>query len=258
MKRLIRIGVVAKITLLEALRRKDLYVLLILSLVIVGGAGCIRFFGIEGLQRFLKDVTLLVTNVCLTVIVVTATARQFPRELEMRTLYPLLAKPLTRLEFIVGKFVGCWAMGAFTLFLFSLEFLLALRIFGGGTGWIFAQAVYLRLLYVAVVVAMTLLLSLFLTHGANVTLSLLLCMGASLFSRSINLIHAELGWLGQKVVLGLYYLVPHVDLFDMSKKVVHDWEPIAAPYMVLLTVYAIVYVVLLLGGAQIRFARRTL
>jgi ABC-type transport system involved in multi-copper enzyme maturation permease subunit len=240
-KRLIRIGIVAKLTLLESLRRKDLYVLLILSMVIVGGAGCIRFFGIEGIQRFLKDVALLVTNICLTVIVVTATARQFPHELESRTLYPLLAKPLTRLEFIVGKFLGCWAMGAFTLALFSLEFLVALR-----------------LLYVALVVAMTLFLSLFLTHAANVTFTLLLCLGASIFSRSINLIHAELGWLGQKVVLALYYVIPHVDLFDMSKKVVHDWEPIPATYLAILTVYAVVYVVLFLGGAQLRFGRRTL
>jgi len=257
-KSLVRIGVVAKITLLEALRRKDLYVLLILSLVIIGGAGCVRFFGIEGLQRFLKDVALLVTNLCLTITVVTATARQFPRELEARTIYPLLAKPLTRLEFVIGKFAGCWAMGAFTLALFSLEFLVALGIFGASTDWVFAQAVYLRLLYVAVVVAMTLFFSLFLTHGANVTVSLLVCLGASLFSRSINLIHAELGWLGQKVVVAVYYIIPHVDLFDMSKKVVHDWEPIAAKYMLILTAYAAVYVILFLGGAQLRFARRAL
>jgi len=109
-----------------------------------------------------------------------------------------------------------------------------------------------------VVVAMTLFLSLFLTHGANVTVALLLCLGASLFSRSVNLIHAELGWLGQKVIVALYYLLPHVDLFDMSKKVVHDWQPIGFKYLVILTLYAAVYVVLFLGAAQLRFSRRTL
>lgn len=258
MNRLVRIGMVAKITVLEALRRKDLYVLLILSLVFIGGTGAVRFFETAGFERFLKEVSLKVIHICLTVIVVTATARQLPREFEARTIYPLLAKPLSRLEFLVGKFVGCFLMGAFTLLLFNVEFFVATQIFGANLGWVFLQGVYLSLLFVALVVAMTLCFSFFLTQGANITVSLLVCFGAGLFSRSITLIHAEMGWLGQKAILGLYHVFPHVDLFDLTAKIVHGYPPIAFKFLLILTIYAVIYVVLLLGIAQLRFRRRPL
>lgn len=248
-------------TLLESIRRKDIYVLLILSLVLMGGAGSIRFFGVGGLERFLKDISLFVINACVLVLCVTAAARQLPRELEMRTIFPLLAKPLSRGEFLLGKYLGALLLATLALALFALEFVVISYLSGVSLGWIFAQALFLRLLSLSVIVAMTLCLSLILTHGANITISLLLVFGASLFSRSINLVYYELSDLSPllaELLLWIYYFTPHFDLFDLSDKVVHSWEPVSFSVMAILTVYGVAYTFVLLVIAQLIFRRKSI
>ena len=248
-------------TLLESIRRKDIYVLLILSLVLMGGIGSIQFFGVGGLQRFLKDISLFVVNTCVLVLCVTATARQLPRELEMRTIFPLLAKPMSRAEYLVGKYLGSLLLACVALGLFAVEFTIIAEMAGAHLGWIFVQALYLRVLSLSIVVAMTLCLSLVLTHGANVTISLLLIFGASLFSRSINLIHMNLEETSpvvSKGVLWIYYITPHFDLFDLSEKVVHSWDPISMKVLGILTLYGVAYTFLLLVIAHFIFRRKSI
>ncbi len=78
----------------------------------------------------------------------------------------------------------------------------------------------------AIVVA----LSLYMTPAANVTLSLILAFGSGVFGRLLLMAHWEHHlsalWLNL-----LYGVLPHYDYFDMSKKVVFDWD--LAPWWVL-------------------------
>jgi len=260
-ERLITLRGLVGATLLESIRRKDIYVLLILSLALMGGSGFIQFFGVSGLERFVKDISLFVINVCVLVLCVTATARQLPREIEMRTLFPLLAKPMSRGEYLVGKFFGSLLLATLALALFSLEFVLIAQMAGAHLGWIFAQALFLRLLSLSVVVAMVLCLSLVLTHSANVVISLMLVFGASLFSRSINLVYFELSEtspLAAKALTWLYYITPHFDLFDMSEKVVHNWAPVSWGTLGALTLYGVAYTFVLMVVAQLIFRRKSI
>jgi ABC-type transport system involved in multi-copper enzyme maturation permease subunit len=253
-----KVWILSKATILEALRRKDLYVLLILAFVIIAGAGLVNFFGVAGLQKFLKDISLTVITALTVVISVTVTARQLPLEFENRTLYPLLAKPISRFHFLMGKYVGALIISAFTLCVFALLFLIALRIFHASTGWIFAQAMYLRLLSLALLVALTLCLSLFVTQSANITISLLLYVGGSIFSSSIVIIYPQATSLAKQVLISFYWLLPHLELFDLSKKVIHDWAPISGKFMLILTVYAAIYVYVFLFISYLRFRRKML
>lgn len=259
--RLITLRGLVGATLLESIRRKDIYVLLILSLALMGGAGLIQFFGVSGLDRFVKDISLTVVNVCVLVLCVTATARQLPRELEMRTLHPLLAKPMSRGEYLMGKFLGALVLAALALALFAAEFIVIAQAAGAHLGWTFVQALYLRLLSLSVVVAMVLCLSLVLTHAANVVISLMLVFGASLFSRSINLVHLELNEtspLLAKALMWVYYFTPHFDLFDLSEKVVYSWDPVSWGTLGALTLYSVAYTFVLLVIAQLIFRRKSI
>jgi ABC-type transport system involved in multi-copper enzyme maturation permease subunit len=253
-----KIWILARATILEALRRKDLYVLLILTAVIIGSAGLTNFFGIHGLQKFLKDISFTVINIFTIIIAVTVTARQLPYELENRTIYPLLAKQISRLHFLLGKYVGALIMSTFTLLVFSTIFLITLVLFQASTDWIFLQAIFLRFLSLALIVALVLCLSLFVTQSANVTISLLFCIGASIISRSITLTYEQLDPLLRTFAAAVYWVVPHLDLFDLSKKVVHGWPPISVPVMIFLTIYAGIYTFVFLTVGLIRFRRRML
>lgn len=249
---------IAQVTVLESVRRKDPYVVLILGFAIVLGAGLFNQFGIEGLEKFVKDVALTVTNILCIVICVVAAARQLPVEISNRTLYPLLAKPVGRSTVFLGKYVGVGLMSSAVVILFWVELQILFMVFGISPGVIFFQAMYLRILSMWLIAAVVVTLSLFLTHGANVTVSLLLCLAMSTFANTILAVHGELQGAGRWIAEGLYWVVPHLELFDLSKKVIHDWPSIPVGALAALTAYAVLYATLFIALGAWRFRRTAL
>lgn len=246
---------IAYVTVLESFRRKDPYVVLILGFALVLGAALFNQFGIEGLEKFVKDVALTVTNILCIVICVVAAARQLPSEIANRTLYPLLAKPIRRTTVFLGKYLGVGVMSSAVVVLFWAELQILFLLFGVSSGTIFFQALYLRILSMWLIAAVVVALSLFLTHGANVTVSLLLCLAMSTFANTILAVHGELQGAARRLAEALYWVVPHLELFDLSKKVIHDWPSIPAMALAALTAYTVVYAALFIGIGCWRFRR---
>src|SRR5213083_1123734 len=117
---------VASVVVKELYRRKDFYVLFVLTAVITLLMGALNFFNDEKIVRYLKEICLLLIWISALVIAIGTTARQIPAERESRTIFPLLAKPVSRAQVLLGKFAGCWlACGicllVFYLFLFLLS-----------------------------------------------------------------------------------------------------------------------------------------
>src|SRR5688572_8728609 len=94
-------GVVNK----ELYRRKDFYVLFFLTALITLVAGSANFFNDNQIVRYLKELCLLLIWIASSVIAITMAARQIPAERENRTIFPLLAKPVSRGEVLVGKYL---------------------------------------------------------------------------------------------------------------------------------------------------------
>src|SRR5438045_9301842 len=111
-------GVVIK----ELYRRKDFYVLFVLTALITLLMGSVKFFNDDKIVRYLKDICLLLIWISALVIAIATTARQIPAERENRTIFPLLAKPVTRAQFIAGKFLGCWLAVGMALLVFYVFF----------------------------------------------------------------------------------------------------------------------------------------
>lgn len=246
---------IAHVTILESFRRKDPYVVLILGFAIVLGAAMFNQFGIEGLEKFVKDVALTVTNILCIVICVVASARQLPVEIDNRTLYPLLAKPVSRTTVFLGKYLGVGLMSSSVVLIFWAEVQALFLLFGISSGLIFYQALFLRILSMWLIAAIVVTLSLFLTHGANVTVSLLLCIAMSTFANTILAVHSELEGAARWLAAGIYWVVPHLELYDLSKKVIHEWPSIPVTALLALTAYAVTYAAIFLVLGCWRFRR---
>jgi Cu-processing system permease protein len=243
------------VSLLEAVRRKDIYVMLILSGIIIVVTGIFNAFGIPELDKFMVDVSLSIINVFVVILAVLISARQLPYELERRTLYPMLAKPISRLQFLLGKFAGIMAMATIALLLFFIVAAITFMGFGISIRPVYFQHVYLRWVSLFLICSMTLCLSLFLTHAANVTVSLLICMGASMFTRTIVIVHDNLNPLYQNLVNAIYWIFPHLDLFDLSRRVTHGWPAVAGWALAALTLYGLIYTTIFLWIGYLRFRR---
>ena len=246
------------VSLLEAIRRKDIYVMLILSGLIIAITGIFNAFGVEELRKFMVDVSLFIINAFTIIVAVLVTARQLPYEFERRTLYPMLAKPVGRFQFLIGKFLGALAMSTVALLIFFLVAAVVFTGFGIPLRGAFFQAIYFRWMSLFTICSMTLFLSLIVTHAANVTLSLLFCVAASMLARTVVLIHNSLDGWQQKLITGLYWIIPHLDLFDLSRIVVHERPPVPAWAAAAITLYSLMYTAVFLGLAFVNFHRRPL
>src|SRR6266478_795460 len=109
---------VSGIVLKELYRRKDFYVLFILTALICLVMSSVRIFNDAKVARYLKEICLALVWISSLVIAITTAARQIPSERENRTLFPLLAKPLSRTQLLLGKFLGCWLACGFALLCF--------------------------------------------------------------------------------------------------------------------------------------------
>jgi len=98
----------AHLVILEMVRRKDIYVLFVLTALLTLIAAAANIFDDTRVVRYLKEISLTLIWVSGFVLAVTSAARQIPAEREARTLFTMLAKPVSRWQFIAGKFLGCW------------------------------------------------------------------------------------------------------------------------------------------------------
>jgi ABC-type transport system involved in multi-copper enzyme maturation permease subunit len=101
-----KIFCIAGVVVKELYRRKDFYVLFVLTALITLLLGSISFFDDSNIVRYVKEICLLLIWISTLVIAIITAARQIPAERENRTIFPLLAKPVTRAHVLVGKFLG--------------------------------------------------------------------------------------------------------------------------------------------------------
>ena len=254
------IRAIAGLVIKELYRRKDFYVLFILTALITIALGSVNFFGEDKIARYLKEICLLLIWIAGLVIAVTTTARQIPSERENRTIFPLLAKPVTRQHLILGKFLGCWLACGLALLVFYVFF----GIISAAREHEFALAAYFQALtlhwcMLGVIVAMTLLGSIvFAAPSSNNTITLLMAVGIFLLGRHLNKLALQLSEPWQSAIYGVYFAIPHLELFDVRDLVIHNWG--AIPWLIWLAAvaYAAVYSAIFLTAACLLFRRKAL
>ncbi len=244
---------------LELFRRKDFYVFLIFMLVLLGILSSQTFFHIEGISRYMRDFGYTLVMLFSFILAVTFTAKQVPSEIEARTIYPLLAKPISRFTFIFSKFFGGVAISVISFVLFFASFIL----FCLGEGQklspvLVAQSFFLGMLFFCMVCSMVVFFSVFMTMSANIAVSFLLYFYVINFSGPLrDAVISAKGFVA--AMLGtFYYLLPHFDFFDMRIRITHAWDPLAGWVVAAITVYTAVYCLLLLYLAAMIFRRKKL
>jgi ABC-type transport system involved in multi-copper enzyme maturation permease subunit len=251
---------VAGVVIKELYRRKDFYVLFVLTALITLLLGSVGFFNDNQMVRHIKDVCLLLIWISSLVIATTTSARQIPAERESGTLFPLLAKPVTRGQVLLGKFLGCWLATGLALALFYLFFgaLTSAR----ETHWpilSYLQAVWLHWIMLAVVIALTLWGSLvFAAPSSTVTILLVIVTGILLVGRHLGKVAIQLTEPWQTLLFGLYYLMPHLEFFDLRDRITHNWGIVPWWAFGLVTLYACTYTGLLLLVGWYSFHRKNL
>jgi len=254
------LGPLATVVIRELYRRKDFYVLFVLVALTSVLMGSVNFFHDDRIIRFLKEMSLQLIWISSLVIAVTTASRQLPAEREHRTIFPLLAKPVTRAQVIVGKFLGCWIACGIALVVFYLFFGMLTSLKSDGLQFApLAQLVVLHWFMLGMVVALVLLGSVvFSAPSANITIVFILVGAILLLGRHLNKIAAGLAEPSGSIVYTLYFILPHFELFDVRDLVIHQFGLVPAGPFALALIYALLYITLFLFGAWLVFRRQRL
>ena len=255
------IWAVAKGVLLEAVRRREVYSIVLLCCGLIGLTMSVDFFDVEGLTKFYRETSLKLMDISTAAAVILLATRQLPREFEQRTIHPLLARPIGRFTFLLGKLAGVFAAAVFCLGLFMAIFATGIATLGGGMGWgLLLQHIFLQLLQMGLLASACFVFSLGFSKDAALTMGLLFYFTADAFGGLAVMLHDSAGPLGRAGLWLINYAVPQLALFDLSDKAVHVeiWPPLGFGTMAALTAYALFYSAVLMGLAHAMFRRRAL
>ncbi len=253
-----RVATIAIHTFKESVREKVLYNLVAFALLLIGAA--ILFGNISvGVEEMIL-ITLGLTSISVfgLLIAIFIGIGLVSKEIERRTIYSILSKPVSRLEFILGKYAGLLLTLVVNTAIMTAGFYVALlyqkhSLSGGDAA--FLGAVYFILLQLAMVVGIAVVFSCISTPVLSAVFTFCLYVIGN-FSNDIK----ALGGGSRNPLLKaladvLYYLLPNFGNFNVITRVAHA-EPIPAYLWVGNSLYALLYVTVLVSMAVLIFEER--
>ena len=113
-------------TLTDLTRQRAFYFALIFALLLIASSVFMARFSFQQEFQILKDVSLGAMSLVSSLLAVVATARLLPQDVEDRTVYTILAKPVPRFEYILGKLCGMLLLLALSILLMGFLFMAVL------------------------------------------------------------------------------------------------------------------------------------
>src|ERR1700681_2339483 len=123
---LVRVLAITANTLTELTRQRVFYVLLIFALLLIGSSIFMAHLAFQQEFQILKDVSLGAMSIFTSLLGIVATARLIPQDIEDRTVYTILAKPVPRFEYVLGKLAGVLLLLAISTLIMGAMFLVVL------------------------------------------------------------------------------------------------------------------------------------
>ena len=252
------ISLISRGVFIELIRRKDVLVLLILMLLFVLGVVSVSVVGIgnPATATFLLNLGLTLASASAHILVLLLTVRQLPTEIENRTIYPLLARPLAREYLLIGKWVACAGCG---ILVFTLMFLLGwtpvpkMELYYGST---LIQALTLQLVSLACLAALSTAFSLVAPRGVAIVV-----LGGWYFlgDKLAGLLNGELaGTALASVAKWFSAYLPDFTKLNMLTRYTDGIEPLSLSVFAGLLAYGALFMALGLGAGTTIFSRKAL
>jgi ABC-type transport system involved in multi-copper enzyme maturation permease subunit len=255
-----KILAIAENTFKEAIRDKILYSLILFALLMIGSSLVLGMISINIETKLTIDVGLSAMSVIGAVIAVFIGINLVHKEVDKKTLYSILAKPIERTQFILGKFFGLAFTLLVNLLIMTSGLVLVLIYLRGGPANVHGSlfwAIFLIFLQLLLITGIALVFSSFSTPALSAMFTLALYF--------IGQFNAEIKHFGvmakseilRYATLALYYLLPNFGNFNVIAGVSHD-KPIAASLIVYDVGYSLVFLTILLTAAAVIFSQRDL
>lgn len=281
---------IARNTFGDALRKRVLLIFLLLAFVMLTLALLLNYFTAREQGTIFKSTQLVIILIFGALIAITTAVFLIPNEIERRTIYSVLSKPVQRWEFFLGKFLGGSLTVGFMVALMSLALMLVLFVLAAkppqgaadvgqqvqqgvnfkdwmsrGTAEIglIMRASVVIYFQLVIVTAIATTLSLFLTPTVNFSVTAFIWIVGNL--QWVVAALADRNDEGKQLFIipwiakGFYYLLPHFHDFNIMGSIVHPEVAIAVNhnvYAASVSVYGVVYALMVLLAGVLFFDKK--
>jgi ABC-type transport system involved in multi-copper enzyme maturation permease subunit len=252
----------------ESVRDKVLYNLVLFAIILMAASYLIGQLTAGQDVKIIKDLGLSATSLFGLFIAVFIGIGLVSKEVERRSVYSLLAKPIHRYQMVVGKYAGLVLTLIVNVAIMAAAQYVVLAYMGWGVSpdiqrsWdapaldpAILKAIVLILIELMVITAIALFFSTFSTPilSAAFTFGFFIVGHFSTDLRNFQQVVDSPA--AAKLARGLYWILPNLAQFDVKTQVVHA-QPVPLGYIAVTSAYAALYIAVLLVAAVVIFSRR--
>jgi ABC-type transport system involved in multi-copper enzyme maturation permease subunit len=252
----------------ESVRDKVLYNLVLFAMLLIASSYLIGQLTAGQDVKIVKDLGLSATSMFGLFIAVFIGIGLVSKEVERRSIYSLLAKPITRSQLVLGKYCGLTLTLGVNIAVMALALYAVLAYVAWGVapeargGWdapaldpAILEAVLMIFVELMLVTAIALCFSTFSSPMLSAALTFGIYIVGHLSSDLRNFQQVVDSPAAARFARGLYWVLPNLSQFDVKSDVVHGVH-VPVGYLAMTSAYAGLYIALLLAISALIFSRR--
>jgi ABC-type transport system involved in multi-copper enzyme maturation permease subunit len=254
------VAAIAAVTVREAIRQKLAVNLLVFALAVLAASITISELTFGEQYRIIVDIGLSAMEVFGTLIAVFLGAALIARDVERKSLYMVIAKPVSRAQYAAGRYLGLVATLVLNMAVMALVFAAVLAVYTGGLGFLrdtpFLAVLASMAVRFAVVSAVATFFSSFSTATLAAIFTLSLVVAGQLSSDLVRYWSRQ-GPVASALGKALYVLVPNLEAMNLKEAMVYR-DPIPASFALAGVAYGLLYSAALVALSAAVFSRRDL
>lgn len=247
--------VIALNTFRENLRDKILYNLLFFAVLLMGASVLLADLTIMEHHKIIKDMGLAAINLGGVMIAIFVGIGLVSKEIERRTVYTIMARPITRAQFILGKYLGLVITLSVNVVVMMAVFLGTMLLYRVPVQMALFQAVELIFVEVLLVTALALFFSTFTSSSLSAIMTIGMYVIGHLTTDMKGFAQNSQSEAIMAFVTGLYYLCPNLESLNIKGQAATG-IPVTLTYQALATGYGLLYATILVVSACAIFRKR--
>lgn len=255
-----KLAAIALVTVREAIRQKLAVNLLVFTVAILAASITISQLTFGEQYRIVADLGLSSMEIFGTLIAVFLGAGLVARDVERRSLYMVIAKPVSRARYLVGRYLGLVVTLTLNMAVMALVFAVVLAVYTRGLGFVHDTPFLAVLASMVVRFAMVSAVATFFSCFSTVTLAAIFSLSlvvAGHLSSDLVRYWSRQGPVADALGKVSYVLVPNLEALNLKEAMVYK-DPVPASFALTGVGYGLLYAVAVVAFAAAIFSRRDL
>lgn len=245
----------AKYTIKGYLKERILLVVLIFGFLLMVASYVLSPLAVGAQRKIVVDIGLAAIPIFGVLLIVLLGAGKYHQEKEMGILKNLLVKPITRADFVIGKYLGTVSTVVMVVILMAALYVLVMAISGTAFTANIFWAIYLSLLEIALVAALLTFFSSFTSPVLGSFFTVCTVVAGHLSKDLLAFADRFTGVVPKTASHIAFHILPNLGLFNIRSEAVHNL-PLPAGFINSVTIYGLFYTATLLFLSGLIFKKK--